>query len=99
MYNTWRHDVLYCLYEQEERAKLVGEVESSQADRRNLGDQLDTCLKEMGALDQRHKKEMSFHKVNQSAFSPFQKRIICFHVPILKEIFTVLRINIMNKVL
>jgi hypothetical protein len=71
------------MYEQEERAKLVGEVERAQADKRNLEYQLDTCLEKMDALDQKNKKELSYNQVNQSAFSSFQKRIICFHLCIL----------------
>jgi hypothetical protein len=67
MYNTWHHDVLYFLCEQEERAKLVGEVESAQADKRNLEYQLGIYLEKMDALDQKNKKELSYNQVNQSA--------------------------------
>ena len=73
MYNMWRHDVLCYLCEQEERAKLVVEVEQADEGKRNLEYQLETCRKEMYSLHQQYKKEMSDHQVSECGLTPLQQ--------------------------
>jgi hypothetical protein len=77
---VWLHDVLCGLCEQEERAKLAGELQWAESKRRDLEYQLETCLKETDTLRKQMEKEMSDHQVSESSFSPFQTRIIHYHL-------------------
>jgi predicted nucleic acid-binding Zn-ribbon protein len=61
------------LCEQEERAKLAGEVERAEAERRNLEHELETCLKEIDTLRQQKEKEKLDHQVSECDFTPFQQ--------------------------
>jgi predicted nucleic acid-binding Zn-ribbon protein len=58
--------------EQEERRKLVVEVERADEGKRNLEYQLENCRKEIERLHQQNQKEMSDHLVSECGLTPFQ---------------------------
>jgi hypothetical protein len=69
---------LYGYCEQEERAKLVGELQSMAArareEKASLEDKLARCLKETEVLRQQM-KEMPDNRVSKMGFNPSQNRI------------------------
>jgi hypothetical protein len=78
-----------CLCEQEDRAKLLGELEIMVVracdQKLKLQDQLARCLEETEVLRQQLKKQMTDHQVSQSGFSPTENRIFDFHRTFLRE--------------
>jgi hypothetical protein len=70
---------LYGLCEQEEQAKLAGELKNMAAraheEKTSLENQLVRCLKETDVLRQL-KNKMSDHQVSKRGFNPCQNRII-----------------------
>jgi hypothetical protein len=58
---------------------------AAEAERTNLENQIEPCLKETDIPRQLKDKEISDHHVNESGFNPFQARIIHFQHPNLEE--------------
>jgi hypothetical protein len=78
----------------------VYEAEKAQAEKKNLEYQLEIYVRKLDTLHQQREKETLDHQVSESVFSPFQTRIIHFHLSVLElREFLCTAFMLMGKVL